>query len=130
MRIIELIVGMSAVFAFAPACTHEAGPSARPSSGDPAVDFANLEVAEDFTFATRRDVQLRLEALEPQVAKYVEVSDHEGRRLFAGAVLGSMDLDFDLTSGVQQRLQVRVGRGDQARTESVSLEGGRGAVSF
>ena len=68
-------------------------------------------------------------AAEPGVAKYVEVSDDEGRRLFAGAVIDSIDLDFDIRKGAPV-LNVRVGRGTEATMQTVNLEDGLGTASF
>lgn len=129
MNSTRLIIGLGAALLFAPACTSEGGASA-PTASNPAVAFDALEVASDFTFATRRGVHLSLQPNTPQVAQYVEISDDEGRRLFAGAVLGSTELDFDIPNGAQPILNVRVGRGAQAVSQVVRLEGGLGTASF
>jgi len=128
MEYLRIVVAAAAVLTFS-ACTVETNPTAR-TAADPAVAFDGLEVAEDFTFAMRRDVKLQLQASQPDVAKYVEISDDEGRRLFAGAVLGNLDLDFDVRTGSQPVLNVRVGKGDAAVSQSVTLVDGRGAASF
>lgn len=129
MNFARLLIGLGAAFTFASGCHSEGAPS-NPTASDPAVAFNNLEVASDFTFAMRQDVRLRLAASEPGVAKYVEVSDDEGRRLFAGAVLGDLELDFGVPKGAQPQLNVRVGRGADAVTQTVRLQDGRGTASF
>lgn len=128
MRIINLVIPTLGMLALV-GCTSESN-SAEPRPADPAKAFENLEVAEGFTFAMRRDVSLTLRAEQPDVAKYIEVSDDEGRRLFAGAVLGNMDLDFDVRSGSQPQLNVRIGKGADAVLKTVDLENGRGTTSY
>lgn len=125
MTISRLLLSAAALIALA-GCQNA---PTQPSAEDPAAAFEQLEVASDFRFATRKDVKLRLQAAEPGVAKYVEVSDDEGRRLFAGAVIDSIDLDFDIRKGAPV-LNVRVGRGTEATTQTVNLEDGLGTASF
>ena len=128
MKTLRFIVGLGAVLALAPACAGDGVVS--PDVADPAVAFENLEVASDFTFATRQDVRLRLEATEPGQAKYVEVSDAEGRRLFAGGVRESVDLELALPKGSASTVNLRVGRGDAAVTRAVDVAGARAVASF
>lgn len=129
MNRIRYFLGLGACLLAAPACLDGAETAPDPTA-DRAAEFQTLQVAEDFTFAMRQDVRLHLEASDPQTAKYVEVADDEGRRLFAGAIAGDLDLDFDVRSGGQPILQLRVGKGDGAETRTVSLEQGRGSASY
>jgi hypothetical protein len=129
MRKVTLAVGLGAAMALGAACSVDGG-GAAPTASDPAVAFENLEVAADFTFANRRGVKLRLEASVPGVAQHVEVTDSEGRRLFAGGVRGDLDLDLDVPNGAEPVLNVRVGRGEAAVTRTVDLVDGRGSASF
>lgn len=127
MNSVRLLIGLGALIALTTGC---AGEVATSTADDPAVAFENLTVAQNFTFATRQEVRLRLQATDPGVAKYIEVSDDEGRRLFAGAVRGDLDLDFDVRKSAEPVLNLRVGRGAEAVTHTVDLASGLASASY
>jgi hypothetical protein len=109
-----------------PACTKS--PAAAPDAPS-ASRLDDLVVADpNFTFATRREVKLRLEPAVAGTPVPVVVSDSAGRRLFKGAIRQPMDLDFKLANDAGPSLTVVSGRGDEAVTQTVSLAEGRGAV--
>lgn len=97
----------------------------------PTSKLDTLVVADpDFTFATRRKVQLQLQPTAANVAVPVIVNDARGRRLFKGAVRQPVALDLKVAKGSDNTLTVVTGRGDDAKTQTVRLEGDRGVAQF
>jgi hypothetical protein len=89
-----------------------------------------LVTAPDFTFETSEAVHLHIEGSRSAGASPVEVRDAEGRRLYKGAVRGSLDLDLAVPVGAEKTLTIVSGRGAESVSQSVSLEDGRGSASL
>ena len=121
------LTGLAAACAVAGCLTEAPSPGAVPE------DLASLTVAdESFTFATARTARLRLEpmAASPAEAQLVQVTDSEGRRLFAGVVLDPISLDLQLSNASSDTLTVTTGQGPDSVSRTVSLTQGDGSVRF
>ncbi len=83
----------------------------------------------DFTFATSRAISVQLDAKNGPAA--IEVRDSENRRLMQGAFRESVNIDLKLPLGLQPRLTVRSGLGDNAIEQTIDLdEAGRGTAEY
>lgn len=111
-----------------------AGCTKSPSEAAPSTPTSKLDTLEvqddNFTFATRRQVELRLEPTSTEVAVPVVISDAQGRRLYKGAVRQAVALDFKVANGSANALTVVTGRGEAQKTQTVELQGGRGVARF
>jgi len=127
MRKLLLVIATMGVVGIT-GCTKSSNETAPPN---PTSKLDTLVLQDDnFTFATRRQVELRLEPNSTEVAVPVVISDAQGRRLYKGAVRQAVALDFKIANGSANALTVVTGRGDTQKTQTVELQGGRGVARF
>lgn len=100
------------------------GCSDAPALVEPAPTLEQLVIEDPtFGFETTQPVRLRIET-PTDVTTAVEVTDEEGRRLFKGGVRSNVDIDLGLPRLSRPTLNVRVGVGDEAETQTVTVQDG------